>query len=210
MHLGAAFGVIVVGLAQFLPVAVMAPFVGVLVDRLPRHWLLAATDVVRFVVSLSLSLIFSTVGLSTPLLVTGIVILRVSGVMFSPALQSHISGIARDEGELLRIDAWLLASDIISGMLGPVLAGIAITASTRSRCWRTASPSSSPRFPSSACGASCKAVPPVAAVSRVTPLAAGIAELAATAMLATGGFRRYAGGWRPRGKGPQRRSGTRR
>ncbi|MET9915008.1 MFS transporter [Streptomyces sp. NPDC006476] len=128
VHLGATVGVVAVGLAQFLPIAVMAPFTGVLVDRLPRHWLLAGTDAVRFAVSLALCLAFWTGGVSTPLLVIGIVVLRVTGVMFEPALQSHIGTIARDEGELLRLDAWLLASDMISGMLGPVLAGIAVAA----------------------------------------------------------------------------------
>ncbi|MEU1276244.1 MFS transporter [Streptomyces sp. NPDC005799] len=128
MHLGVTTGVIVVGLAQFLPIAIMAPFTGVLVDRLPRHWLLAGTDIARFAVSLALCLAFSTIGLSTPLLVIGIVVLRVTGVMFEPALQSHIGTVASDEGEVLRLDAWLLTSDMISGMLGPVLAGIAVTA----------------------------------------------------------------------------------
>lgn len=125
---GPMLGTVALGLAQFLPSALLAPFGGVLVDRLPRFWLLVVSDFSRFALSVALAGVFMLQGLSVVSVLVAVVLLRVAGLLFQPALQSALGSIARDERQLIRLDAWVLASGMAAGLLGPALAGAAVTA----------------------------------------------------------------------------------
>ncbi|MGP3932498.1 MFS transporter [Nonomuraea sp. KM88] len=124
---GAAVGTLSVGLAQFLPSALLAPFAGVLVDRLPRHRLLVWSDAARLTASLVLAGVLWWFGLSLGAILVSVMVLRVAGMLFQPALKSALGTVARNEGQLIRLDVWVLAAGMVAGLLGPGLAAVAVT-----------------------------------------------------------------------------------
>ncbi|WP_283136742.1 MFS transporter [Rhizohabitans arisaemae] len=123
---GAVAGTLTVGLAQFLPSALLAPFAGVLVDRLPRHRLLVWSDAARLVTSLIFAGVLWWFGLSLVAVLVSVVALRVAGMLFQPALQSALATAAHTEGQLIRLDVWVLAAGMIAGLAGPGLAVLAV------------------------------------------------------------------------------------
>lgn len=122
---GAGISALVLGLSQFLPTTLLAPFAGVLTDRLPRRGLLLTTDLLRGAISLALALVVLTIGASLPLLAVAIMVLRILGVVFQPAMQAMIGDMARESSQLLRMDAWMLASGMVAALLAP---GLSVTA----------------------------------------------------------------------------------
>ncbi|MCM2420619.1 MFS transporter [Streptomyces sp. RKAG293] len=119
-------GAISVGLALFLPTALLLPLAGVIVDRYPRHRLLLNTDAVRAIVTATLGIFLITQPMSLPLLLATVVIVQVTGLLFQPSMHSLLGQVAQDDTTLLRFDSWLLASRMIATILGPLVAGFVI------------------------------------------------------------------------------------
>ncbi|MCC0097535.1 MFS transporter [Streptomyces flavotricini] len=118
---------IALGLALFVPTAVLLPLAGVVVDRYRRRTLLVATDSFRAVLTAFLGLVLVTTQASLPLLLCTVVVVQVAGLLFQPSMHSLLGQIANDDDTLLRFDSWMLASRMLATILGPLLAGLVIS-----------------------------------------------------------------------------------
>ncbi|MEU4554057.1 transmembrane secretion effector [Micromonospora violae] len=124
---GSDFGTIGVGLALFLPTALLLPFGGVLVDRYPRQRLLFGTDVIRALLTLALGVVLSYVEPAAAILLFTVAAVRVAGVLFMPAMHALLGEVARSDAMLLKLDSWMLASRMLAGIVGPLISGVVIT-----------------------------------------------------------------------------------
>ncbi len=113
---------------EIVPVLLLAPVAGVIIDRFPRKAILIASDLVR--AALVVALIFATATWQVYLLAAGLV---AAGVFFNPTVQAVIPAIVESEsllaansvawstGRLVQIIASALAGGIIVAA-GPNLA----------------------------------------------------------------------------------------
>ncbi|MEU9004874.1 MFS transporter [Streptomyces sp. NPDC059982] len=123
---GKGQGAIALGLALFVPTALLLPLAGVIVDRYPRRRLLVGTDTFRALVTMALGLLLVTTEVSLTALLATVVIVQVSGLLFQPSMHSLLGQIASDDETLLRFDSWMLASRMLATIIGPLLAGLII------------------------------------------------------------------------------------
>lgn len=124
---GSNFGTLGVGLALFVPAAVLLPFGGVIIDRYPRQPLLLATDVVRAVLTLALGLVMLRVEPAATTLLVTVAAVRIAGILFTPAMHTLLGEIARSDSMLLKLDSWMLASRMLAGIIGPLISGVVIS-----------------------------------------------------------------------------------
>ena len=123
---GSDMGTIGVGLALFVPTALLLPFGGVVVDRYPRQRLLVLTDVIRTVLTLALGLVLLYVQPAASMLLITVALVRIAGILFTPAMHALLGEIARSDAMLLKLDSWMLASRMLAGIIGPLISGIVI------------------------------------------------------------------------------------
>lgn len=125
---GSRFGTIGVGLALFLPAALLLPLGGVIVDRYPRQRLLLITDVVRAVLTLALGVALLEIQPAATLLLVTVAAVRIAGILFSPAMHALLGEVARSDDMLLKLDSWMLSSRMLAGIAGPLISGAVVAA----------------------------------------------------------------------------------
>jgi hypothetical protein len=107
-------------LAMYLPIFVLAPLIGVLIDRLNKRWVLVVTDIARGGLVLLIPPLFIRTENFLPVL--GIVFLLATGnLFFLPAKSGLIPEIV-PENRLVRINSILWIAGII-GVIGGFLGG---------------------------------------------------------------------------------------
>ncbi len=120
---GSALGVVGVVVAEIVPVLLLAPVAGALVDRLPRIRVMVSADLVR-------------AGLATVLAVwhdEAVVVyaiafgLSAAAVFFSPAASSVLPALVRDE-ELIAANSGIWTAAVLSQVvLAPLAGGLVVT-----------------------------------------------------------------------------------
>ena len=132
---GSALLLGIVGFCGQIPTLILAPFAGVLVDRLDRHRILVVTQVLSMLQSLALA-ILALAGIIT---VTEILVLQVAqGIINSfdtPARQAFVVEMVDDRGDLP--NAIALNSSMVTGsrILGPTIGGVLIAAFGEGWCF---------------------------------------------------------------------------
>jgi DHA3 family macrolide efflux protein-like MFS transporter len=107
-------------LAMYLPIFVLAPLIGVLIDRLNKRWVLVLTDIVRGLLVIIIPPLYIGTGSFLPVL--GIVFLLATGnLFFLPAKSGLIPEIV-PENRLVRINSTLWIAGIV-GVIGGFLGG---------------------------------------------------------------------------------------
>lgn len=106
--------------AMYLPVLLLAPAAGVVVDRLSKRWVLAATDLARGLLVLLIPAAFTASGSFIP--VMAVVFLVASGnLLFLPAKSGLLPEIVPPE-KLVRVNSVLWIAGI-AGVIGGFLGG---------------------------------------------------------------------------------------
>jgi MFS family permease len=90
---GSGLGVSAVVLAEIVPVLAVAPFAGSVVDRLPRVRVMVSADLVRVVLAAALAVWHDSAGVAYAVAFG----LSAGQVLFSPAAQSLLPSIVRDD-----------------------------------------------------------------------------------------------------------------
>jgi len=121
---GTAMGQIL--LASSLPIVLLAPKAGDMIDRLNRKWVLIVADLLRAVAALGIGLLATAEQLNFPLLLILTALTAVGTTFFQPSVNALLPLIVRQE-DLLRANSVNESSTQVAGMAGPVLAGIALS-----------------------------------------------------------------------------------
>ena len=119
---GSGLGVSAVVLAEIVPVLLLAPLAGSLVDRLPRVKVMVAADLVRLVLAAVLALWHG----SAPVAYAVAFGLSAGQVFFSPAAQSLLPSVVRDE-ELVAANSGIWTAAVTAQIaVAPVAALLAV------------------------------------------------------------------------------------
>lgn len=120
---GSGIGVAGVVVAEIVPVLILAPVAGLVIDRLPRRRVLIAADLWRVAAALALPLVADSV--------TGVyavaVALSAGTVFFNPAAQSVVPSLV-DDDELVAANSGLWSAAVTSQILLAPVAGLVVTA----------------------------------------------------------------------------------
>lgn len=116
---GSALGVSAIVAVEIIPVLVLAPFAGTLVDRLPRIQVMVAADLLRAV--LATALIFTSGSIAAVYVIA--FALSVGAVVFNPATNSTLPTLAADR-ELIAANSGIWTAAVLSQIALAPLAGI--------------------------------------------------------------------------------------
>lgn len=106
--------------AMYLPVFILAPAAGVIVDRLSKKWVLAATDLVRGLLVLLIPVAFSATGSFIPVMAV-VFIISTGNLLFLPAKAGLLPEIVPPE-KLVKVNSILWIAGI-AGVVGGFLGG---------------------------------------------------------------------------------------
>ena len=120
---GSALGVSAVVFAEILPVLLLAPLAGTLVDRLPRIQIMIAADVWRALLAGSLIVLGDHVA-AVYVIAFG---LSVGAVLFNPAANSAVPALV-DDSELVAANSGIWTAAVLSQIALAPLAGLLYTA----------------------------------------------------------------------------------
>ncbi len=107
-------------LAMFLPLFILAPFIGLVVDRLNKRWILVITDVIRAVLVFLIPFVYFTGGSFLGIFAI-VFILSTGNLFFLPAKSALIPEIVPSE-KLVKVNSILWTAGII-GMIAGFLGG---------------------------------------------------------------------------------------
>ncbi len=107
-------------LAMTLPLFLLAPFIGTLVDRLNKRWILVVTDLCRGALACTIPFLFMRTGDFFPVMVV-VFLISTGNLFFMPAKSALIPElVSRDQ--LLQVNSILWAAGI-AGVIGGFLGG---------------------------------------------------------------------------------------
>ncbi len=106
--------------AMYLPVFLLAPIAGVIVDRLSKRWILAATDLARGLLVLLIPTAFTSTGSFIPVMAV-VFMVSAGNLLFLPAKSGLLPEIVRPE-KLVKVNSILWIAGI-AGVIGGFLGG---------------------------------------------------------------------------------------
>jgi len=106
--------------AMYLPVVILSPVAGVIVDRLSKRWVLAATDLARGLLILLLPVAFMTTGSFVSVMAV-VFLVSVGNLFFLPAKSGLLPEIVSPE-KLVKVNSILWIAGI-AGVVGGFLGG---------------------------------------------------------------------------------------
>jgi MFS family permease len=129
----------VIGLLQTIPAIVLAPLIGVVVDRVPKKVLLIASDIVRAVVLGVVPCAMPTESFSVGPLYVLVTLHAIATAVFGPALTASIPSLVKPS-QYTSANALLQSTTSLGIIIGPALSGIGIAAlsSQEVLCWNAA------------------------------------------------------------------------
>lgn len=122
---GSNMAVVAVALATTLPMILMAPVAGTLVDRVDRRRLMLVSDLVRFATSALLALLFAADLLTLPVVLVAAVVAATAGSVFSPAYMASITMLVPPD-DRATANSLVGVNEAIAGVLGPAIGGVLI------------------------------------------------------------------------------------
>jgi MFS family permease len=115
----------IIGLLQTLPPILFGPFIGVIVDRLPKKLLLIGSDLIRAVVLGVIPCLISVESFSIERLYIMVSVHAVASAIFGPALTASIPNLVARH-EFTAANALLQTTTSIGIIIGPALSGVGI------------------------------------------------------------------------------------
>lgn len=122
---GSNMAVVAVALATTLPMILMAPLAGTLVDRLDRRRLMVLSDLVRFGTSALLALLFAADLLTLPVVLVATVVAATAGSVFTPAYMASITMLVPAD-DRATANSLVGVNEAVAGVLGPAVGGVLI------------------------------------------------------------------------------------
>lgn len=107
-------------LAMYLPIFILAPLIGVLLDKLNKRWVLVVTDILRGALVMLIPLLFVRTESFLP--IYGVVFLLATGNLFFLPAKSGLVPELVPEDRLVKINSTLWVAGII-GVIGGFLGG---------------------------------------------------------------------------------------
>jgi MFS family permease len=120
---GSAFDLGLIGLAQFLPIALLTLAVGHVADRYDRRWIAAACQVIEFATSLTLTLGVARGWLSMNGILAIVTVLGAARAFESPTLSALMPGLV-EPSELQHASAWSASANQAATIIGPAGGGL--------------------------------------------------------------------------------------
>ncbi|WHZ15681.1 MAG: putative MFS-type transporter [Nitrospira sp.] len=114
-----------IGLLQTLPPILFGPFIGVIVDRVPKKILLISSDLIRAVVLGVIPCLIPVESFSIERLYLMVFVHAVASAVFGPALTAAIPSLV-SRHEFTAANALLQTTTSIGIIVGPVLSGVGI------------------------------------------------------------------------------------
>lgn len=114
-----------IGLLQTLPPILFGPFIGVVVDRIPKKLLLISSDLIRAVVLGVIPCLIPVEAFSIERLYLMVFVHAVASAVFGPALTAAIPSLV-SRHEFTAANALLQTTTSIGIILGPALSGVGI------------------------------------------------------------------------------------
>ncbi|MBS0157103.1 MAG: MFS transporter [Nitrospira sp.] len=114
-----------IGLLQTLPPILFGPFIGVIVDRVPKKLLLISSDLIRAIVLGVLPCLLPVDSFSIERLYLMVFVHAVASAVFGPALTAAIPSLV-SRHEFTAANALLQTTTSIGIILGPALSGVGI------------------------------------------------------------------------------------
>ena len=110
---------------QFVPVLLLGPYGGVLIDRLDKRKLIIATNCAAALQALALGFLYQTNHASLPVVLTLTLVLGLTNVLDNPARQSFVREMVKDEQvrNAVSLNSVLVN---VARAVGPALAGVLI------------------------------------------------------------------------------------
>jgi MFS transporter, DHA3 family, macrolide efflux protein len=126
----------IIGLLQTIPAIVLAPLIGVIVDRVPKKLLLISSDVVRAIVLGVVPCAMPTDTFSVGHLYILVTLHAIATAVFGPALTASIPSLVHPT-QYTSANALLQSTTSLGIIIGPALSGIGIAAlsSQEVLCW---------------------------------------------------------------------------
>lgn len=124
---GSAFKTTLIGLLQTISSIVCTPFIGVLVDRLPKKAILVITDLLRGVFLGVIPWLLPAETLTVDLLYWLVFLYGLASAVFTPALSASVPFLV-SRSRFTAGNAVLQSTTSIGIILGPVMSGIGIAA----------------------------------------------------------------------------------
>lgn len=115
----------VIGLLQTVPAILLAPLIGVAVDRLPKKVLLISSDVVRAIVLGLIPCWMSTDAFTVSFLYVLVTVHAVATAVFGPALTAAIPSLVAPS-QYTSANALLQSTTSLGIIMGPALSGLGI------------------------------------------------------------------------------------
>lgn len=115
----------IIGLLQTLPPILFGPFIGVIVDRLPKKLLLIGSDLIRAVVLGVIPCLISVESFSIERLYVLVFVHAVASAVFGPALTASVPFLVARH-EFTAANALLQTTTSIGIIIGPALSGVGI------------------------------------------------------------------------------------
>jgi MFS transporter, DHA3 family, macrolide efflux protein len=122
---GSALKTSIIGLLQTLPPIVLGPFIGVLVDRLPKKAILIGSDVARAILIGVIPCWLSIEVFTVDMLYLLVFLYGIATAMFVPALSASVPFLV-DRPRFTAANALLQSTTSIGIIIGPALSGLGI------------------------------------------------------------------------------------
>lgn len=120
-----------VGLIRLVPAALLAPFVSLLADRLPRVAVMMASDLVRCALMLAAAATIATEG-PAPVVYALVTVSAVAGTLFRPAKSALLPALVASPAELTAANVASSTLESIGMFLGPAIGGALLAVSSTS------------------------------------------------------------------------------
>jgi MFS family permease len=111
--------------ARYVPFALFAVPIGVLVDRFPQHLLMVTSDVVRLAVVTAVIFAAATTGIGLSAMYAAALLTGTFHVLFDTACQAAVPPMVQRDS-LARANRWMQSSQSSAELGGPALAGVLI------------------------------------------------------------------------------------
>ena len=122
---GSTMAVVAVALATTLPMILLAPLAGTLVDRVDRRRLMLVSDIVRFGTSALLAMLFAADLLTLPVVLVAAVVAATAGSVFTPAYMASITMLVPVD-DRATANSLVGVNEAVAGVLGPAVGGVLI------------------------------------------------------------------------------------
>ncbi|MBT9176269.1 MAG: putative bacilysin exporter BacE [Firmicutes bacterium] len=122
---GSGVAVAFVALASSVPRLVLAPIVGVYVDRVDKRRMMLFADALLGVITLGMTMLFWRGHFSLPIIIAAAALLGAASSLDGPAYEATIPAIV-GKSQLVRANSLMQTANSIIGLLAPALSGVVI------------------------------------------------------------------------------------